>query len=489
MKNYQNIFLVTLVTFVTFLSWSNSYAQQHSTGEFINLPELESADIGIQLVETKTGKVLTSHNNNKLLTPASILKVLTTATALEIYGPDHRIPTLLEYVGNIEPDGTLKGDIYIKGNGDPTLGSEHIDTEKEQKEKEDFLKNCMTAIRKAGIKKVEGKVIADESCFDQEGISPKWLWEDMGNYFASGSYGISYKDNMYRLYLKSGVVGSKPEIIRTQPSMPQINFLNNLQVKKSNSDNAYIYGVPFTGERWLFGAVPANQTAFCIRGDIPDPPLYLATCLKNELEKNNIPVTGEPSTYRLCMLKNELLKKDRKILYTHESVPLSEIIRITNVKSNNHYAEHLLKLVALSKYPQASFQKGIETVQSFWKEKGINLSGIQIYDGSGLSPVNKVTPAVMVELLIYMYNKSEYSSAFYSSLPEAGKEGTVRNLLKKTALEGKVHLKSGSITNVQCYTGYVIKDNKEYAFCIMVNNFGKQRRKVISEIEKMMLGW
>lgn len=479
MKQIHLLFSLFLLCF----SAQTFYAQQASTNQFAQAKNLETADIAVLLADAENGQTVASFDSKRSLTPASILKVITTATVLEIFGPDYRIETHLEYTGKIDSDGTLHGDIYIRGGGDPTLGSEFLG-----RDKDDFLNTCVTLIKQAGIRKIDGRIFADESCFDIEGVSPKWLWEDLGNYFASGAYGISFCDNMYRLYFKSGKAGTTPEIIRTQPAM-NIRFINSLTTKSNNIDSAYIYGVPFSNERWIFGSIPAGQSNFFIKGDIPDPPLYLATQLSSALQSSGISIAYQPSTYRLSKINLESFIFNRTILHTSYSPRLIDIIRETNVKSNNHYAEHLFKLIALSKHNQGSFVNAAETVYSFWKEKGIDLSGLFMYDGSGLSPVNRVSPEIMIALLVYMNTKSPYSADFYTSLPEAGKEGTVRNFLTKTALEGNVRMKSGSITNVQCYAGYLNKGNKRYAFCIMANDYTITRGSLRKAMEKMMLGW
>lgn len=456
-------------------------AQQNSVTQFIQTESLDPANTAVLLVDIKTGKEISSYEKDKLLIPASILKIITTATALEIYGPDFQIETRLEYTGTIDSNGTLNGDIYIRGGGDPTLGSEHIGRNRNV-----FLEDCLAAIKKAGIKNVEGRVFADETCFDSQGVSPKWLQEDSGNYFAAGSYGLSFCDNTYRLYLKSGNTDTTPEIIRTEPETG-IQFFN--YAKSGNSNDAYIYGIPFINKRWVFGTVPANKVSFFVKGDIPDPALYIATRIHETLTHAGIQISKKPSTYRLAQINKESFNFERKLLYTSYSPKLFDIIHETNVKSNNHYAEHLFKLIALSKYMQASFDNATETVVSFWKSKGIDLSNLYMYDGSGLSPVNRVSPQNMIDVLVYMQNKSAYSKEFLASLPEAGKEGTVRNFLKNPKPKGTVHLKSGSISNVQCYAGYINADSKQYAFCIMANHYGISRNSLKKAMEKMILAW
>ena len=228
-----------------FLSFSilfycgNLTAQQVAVDNFVKTTGLNSAHIGINVIDLKTGKSVASYNKNKSLTPASVMKILTTSTALELSGPDYRIPTLLQYSGFIDSFGVLQGDIYIKGGGDPTLGSEYID-----RDKNDFFNVCMSAVIRAGIKRINGRVIADETCFDFEGISLKWLWEDLGIDYGAGSYGISIYDNIYRLFFMTEEPGSKPQILRTEPNMDDIVFRNYLASEKRTDDSIYICGIP-----------------------------------------------------------------------------------------------------------------------------------------------------------------------------------------------------------------------------------------------------
>ena len=459
-------------------------AQQNPVTQFIQTEGMDAANTAVLLTDIKTGKIISSHEKDKPLTPASILKIVTTATALEVYGPDYRIETRLEYSGTIDSNGILTGDIYIKGGGDPTLGSEHIG-----RSGNDFWTDCLAAIKKAGIKAIEGRIFADETCFDGQGVSQKWLWEDLGNYFAAGSYGLSFCDNTYRIYFKSEGADTTPLIIRTEPNMKDIQFFNYVKAKNRNSDDAYIYGIPFVNTRWVFGTIPANQSSFFIKGDIPDPALYMAEQLHETLIKASIRISKNPSTYRLAKINQEAFSFERKLLLSSYSPKLSDIIHETNVKSNNHYAEHLFKLIALSKYPQASFENAAETVISCWKKRNVDLSNIYLYDGSGLSPVNRISPQNMIDILVYMQRKSSYSKEFLASLPEAGKEGTVRNFLKNPKPKGTIQLKSGSISNVQCYAGYINQNDKQYAFCIMANHYSISRSALKKAMEKMILAW
>lgn len=459
-------------------------AAQHFPGadEFINHSSLKSASVSIGICDLSTGKFQADYNTRQSLVPASTLKLITTATALDMYGPDYRFKTKLEYSGTISSDGTLHGDIYIIGSGDPTLGSENSNIPADQ-----FISNCVNAIKNAGIKAIRGRIIADGSICDNEGISPYWTWEDLGNYYAAGAYGVNFADNRYRLILKSRESGTTPEIIGTEPVIPDLTFINNLASKNINSDSAYIYGAPFQNERTLYGAIPQQRQKFVIKGDIPDPALFAAQTLHNAISNQCISIEKLPTTNRLMLLNNEQITKSRKSLLVFSSDKLSDIILHINKVSDNFYTETLLRLIALHDYPSASAQKGINSIKKYWENKGICTDGLFMYDGCGLSTVNRISARIMNNILAYMANNSQAAEAFINSIPFAGESGTVSNFLKNSDLKGKLRLKSGSIGNVQCYAGYYYSGTKKYTVTIMVNYYTCNRTQLRKMIEKMLL--
>ena len=436
---------------------------------FLRSDCLKHAAVSFNVVDMSTGKSCVAWNENQSLTPASTMKIVTTATALDVLGENFRYETEIVYDGDIE-DSVLRGNIYVKGVGDPTLGSEYI-----EKVKTDFLRNWVNAVRRAGIKSITGDVIVLDSLFGYAGLSSRWLLEDIGNYYASGTYGISVFDNMYRAYLQSFSPGQKTVFLRTDPVMKGVRFINEIKAGTLDGDSATIFGLPFSGERRLTGSISPRSKAFMLRGDIPDPGLCLANYFIDYLRSNGIPVSGEATTYRLSQ---QAPVRERQITVTY-SEPLSSIIRITNVRSNNHYAEHLyqrLKNVDLVSIPD------------YWKKKRLDSSALFMYDGSGLSSSNAISAGFLTDLLVYLYEKEGDSGAFYQSLPVAGKEGTVASFLKNTSLMGNVRVKSGSIAHVQAYAGYIEKGEKRYAFAIIVNNFSGKRAELRKQIERLFVG-
>jgi D-alanyl-D-alanine carboxypeptidase/D-alanyl-D-alanine-endopeptidase len=452
----------------------------------LQAPYMRGASFSLVVKDVQEGRTVYSYDTDRLQSPASVLKTVATATALEILGEDYRYPTTLEYDGILE-NGTLEGNLYIKGSGDPSLGSSHFAPGQNK-----FLSTWIAALQKAGIKHITGSVISDESIFDTEGVSIKWLREDMGNYYAPGSYGISIFDNMYKLSLQTGAAGTRPVLKGTEPDIPFIRFKNYLKAAPVSSDSAYIIGAPLDDVRYLYGVLPANREAYVLKGDIPDPALYLARYLTDQLQQKGIRVDGSPSCYRIEVEENRWKKGERKEIVTTYSPTLREIASVCNHVSHNLYADALVKTVGLQYKPRrnemiSSFGRGVQVVKEYWEKKGLDVFPLRMNDGSGLAPADKVSAGFMGELLVYMATESAVSDAFIASLPQAGIEGSVRNFLKGSKLQGKARLKSGGITGVRSYAGYITKDGKTYAVAVFSNNYSCSMSRMTGALEKLLL--
>ena len=412
---------------------------------------LDPATVSYQVVDLNSGNIITERGGRQCATPASVTKIITTATALEMLGPDYRFETLIQHDGNYS-GGVINGNLIIKGSGDPTLGSFHLGSP-------DVIKRWAAKLYGEGLRKVNGDVVADASCFDREPIPVHWTWEDMGNYYAAGTFGLAIFDNTMRITFQSGAAGSKPQLGSVFPNIPDLKIDNQLRVLNIAADSGYIYGMPYDNKRIVLGGIPANRDRYTLRGDIPNPPLLVAQLLSKALQELGVEVVGEPTD-------KVRSGSDRETLFVHSSMPLSDIIKMTNFKSNNQYAEHLFKRLALERYGEASNAKAAMVVKDFWAKQGVDVSALFLFDGSGLSPQNAYSAETLNGILRYMYQKSAYRDVFIQSLPRAGKEGTVAGFLAKTPLEGKVWMKSGSISRVQCYSGYYLDNGKAYAFTV-----------------------
>ena len=460
-------------------------AQTHSAVErFLSAPYMKGASVSLMIKDMRDGKVIVSHDSEREVIPASVLKIVTTAAALELLGENFRYETAIMYDGRIL-NHVLHGNLYIRGSGDPSLGSSEMKAGRDK-----IIREWVTAIKNVGIHKITGAVIADERIFDFEGISMKWLREDMGSYYAPGSYGLNIFDNSYSLFLNSGEPNSRPEIVKCEPELPSLIFHNYLKTVQAERDSSYIIGLPHTNERYLYRTVPANRFAYQLKGDIPYPPLFLAQYLTKLLENEQITIDGIPACYHVLSQDSTLQKTERKILTTTYSPPLKDLVHITNHVSHNLYADALLKTIGIRYRTDeviSSFDKGIHILNQHWIEKGLNPASLRMFDGCGLALTDKITAAFLCEVLSYMANQSSVSKSFTESLPRAGMDGTVANTLRNSDLHGNARLKSGSMSRVRSYAGYITKENQSYAVAIIVNNFSCNQSQMKTDIERLLL--
>jgi D-alanyl-D-alanine carboxypeptidase/D-alanyl-D-alanine-endopeptidase (penicillin-binding protein 4) len=410
------------------------------------------ASISLTVLDANTGEQLFAANPDMGLATASTLKVITSITAFNILGKDYQYTTTLNYNGTIDATGTLNGDLLIKGSGDPTLGSWRYATTKENA----ILNLWVDAIRKAGIKRINGRVIGDDSAFGTQSIPDGWIWQDVGNYYGAGTSGLCWRENQFDIKLHTGRVGSPVSVLSTVPAMPYLDFKSELfNSEAGTGDKSYAYLPVDSHTLYLRGTYAIDKTKRSISVALPDPAYDAAFRLVDTLKRLGIEVSQGAESYKTLTEKNQLLPTNGVLLADYRSPKLSQIVYWLNQKSINLYAEELLKTLALASGKQVSTANGVEVVQAFWKQRGIDPNSLNIVDGSGLSPGDRVTTSTLVHIL-QSAKKEVWFPDFYESLP-------VYNNMK---------MKSGSINNVLTYAGFqTTKSGREVCFSIMVNNY------------------
>jgi len=479
---YRNKILIVLLLIL--LSACNPIEQTNDTdgninaitlNTFINQPSLKNASIGFYAVDLNSGETVLEHNSSISLVPASTLKILTSAAALETFGPDHRFKTTLAYTGNISEGRTLNGNIILQGGGDPTFLSPRF-----EKHYKNAIKNMVQEIQNSGIRWINGNVVGDGSYFGLPQIPDTWIWEDMGNYYGSPAFALNVFDNTYSLTFKTGSAGSLSSITNTNPELPQLKFENRVTAADNKQDNAYIYGSYLSNKRVIKGTIPENRKSFSIKGSIPDPAKIAAHQIFAALKTKGIGISGEArSNY------DESKQAKFQPLLEINSPPLSEIIEQLNMKSINLYAETMLLHLGKKANKKCSVEAGCESLKTFWENTGMDISGLYLEDGSGLSRANAITPEQLVFVLQHMH-QSKNDKSFKQSLPIAGKSGTLKSFGKNTILEGKLKAKSGYMSRAMSYTGYLTTESgEELAFAVMVNNYNcsnSEMRKILEEL-------
>lgn len=433
-------FFLKYFIFSTF-ACSSVYAQTNTRlisawKKFNNDIQLRHASYSLSVVDVKTGQVVFSQNGDVGLAPASTLKAITSITSLYQLGADYRFKTGLKQTGQIE-NGTLKGDLILTGANDPSLGSWRWEETKEQA----VLTEFVDAIRKAGIKKISGSVIgAGENHYP-----PGWIYQDLGNYYGSAPNELCWRENQYDIHLSPGRAGQPVRMVKTVPQINYLQYKNELRTGRAGSgDNAYARLPVNNSLVYLQGSYALDQSKRRISAALPDPAFEAALRLTDTLNRLGITVSGKPQSK----------KPDSSALVSlavHQSPPLSALIYWLNKKSINLYAEQLLRQTGDS----AKTDNPIKYLQTFWQQKGIDSLSLNMKDGSGLSPGNRVTTNSLASIL-QKVRQENWFPAFYESLP----------------VYNDMHMKSGSISDVLAYAGYQTNaTGQEVSFSLIVNNY------------------
>ena len=479
------LFIVILLPLESLISQSSI---QKKIDALAAHPDLVHGQLSVALMDITNNQLIAGHRANKTMIPASSLKVLITGIALKKLGKDYRFKTELVYDGIITTDGILKGNLIIRGYGDPTLGSHHFS----KAETYDIVLNKWTeAIRKAGIKKIEGYIIGDASYFSTQVDGRTWLWEDLGNYYGAGAWGLNFHENLYLLELQqNGRFGATPPVVTVRPSVPNLHLINELtQAKKGSGDNAYIFGSPYGYTRFIRGTIPVGTGNFTIKGSVPDPPFFAAFQLMQNLEKAGITTSQRAAS--LYQLEQEGFSIGKPtVLHTYHSPTLREIVKETNLKSVNLYCEALLRLLGKIEKRDAEPTQGLEVIMEYLNNSGLPTAGLFLEDASGLSPRNAVSAQHLTAYLAYLKKQNDIFPDFKASLPVGGKSGALKYLFRGTTGENKVFAKSGGMNRVRSYSGYVQnKTGKWLAFSIIANNFSGKSATMRKEMEKLMLAF
>jgi serine-type D-Ala-D-Ala carboxypeptidase/endopeptidase (penicillin-binding protein 4) len=487
----KRIIFILLCVFLYSLSFSqndsNSYSYlSQEFNSFINDPDLKNASIGVCIKDLASDRIVLSENIDRSLIPASTMKLFTSFTALNVLGIDYRYKTLLQYDGYLDPAGNLHGNVYITGGGDPTLGSHRFG---KKYMTDSLFFQFMKALKSVGIRNVEGDVIGDGSIFNNNMVPYNWAWADVGNYYGGGVSGLNIFENEYSLTIKPGdSVGKKAIFDKIDPAVPDLKLISYVStISGSTSSDIYILGSPFENSRRVEGAIAINDPSETIRGSIPDPEYMTAVMFYNYLLKNKFIMSGKPAGVRQLTEQNLIINQTRKTIYTHSSPPLIDIMKLLNRYSINLYAEAMLKTLGAIKYKDGSFASGTRVVKEFMVKNNIDIKGFVMFDGSGMTRANGITPRQMSDLLSVI-SKSKLFDTFSLTLPLAGVSGTLSKFGKETTLENNLRAKTGTMYNVKAYSGYLSNSSKKmFSVVIIANNITCSTALIQDKIEKLLV--
>jgi len=466
MKIHTKCLLSLLMIYGQATAQSLDQKLQSAFGRLQADSQCKYASLSLTVLDAKTGEKVFIANPNIGLATASTLKTITTITAFNLLGKDFQYQTQFGYSGSIAADGVLNGDIIIKGSGDPTLGSWRYENTHENH----ILSLMVDALRQANIKKINGRIIGDDSVFGSQSIPEGWIWMDVGNYYGAGTSGLCWRENQFDIKFHTGHVDSPISITHEVPAMPYLSFKSELlNAPAGTGDNAYAY-LPVGGKTmYLRGTYAQDKDKKSISAALPDPAYDAAFRLADTLRRLGIAVSNEPESTGTLTAKGLTTPGITTNLTTISSPKLSQLVYWLNHKSINLYAEQLLKTIAWKAGKKPSTNNGVEVEQEFWKARGIDPNSLNIVDGSGLSPGDRVTTLTLATIL-QSAKKEAWFSDFYDSLP----------------IYNDMHMKSGSILNVLTYAGYHTYHGRELCFSIMVNNFSGSSKTIKEKIFRVL---
>jgi len=469
-------------------------------------PKFAPAAWGVKIVSLDTGKTIFEHNPQKYFNPASNAKLYTAALALERLGADYRIKTSLYSTARPGASGTLKGDLIVYGRGDPTMAA--------RLNGGDYFKGMeplVTQFVNAGIRRIEGDLIGDESYFAGPPFGAGWEWDDLQAYYGAEVSSLTVNDNAVDLFVKPADRAGLPCRITTGPATSFVTLMNRTQTAAKGAESRIVVYRP-VGENIIYvsGRLSTDSNGYYGAIAVHNPAGLFVSLLKEALGRRGIAVTGRTRVIDWKYREVTPFDSSRLIeLGSVESMPLGGIVRETLKPSQNLWAQLLLLQVGESSRFGAGFgsmpgsvardgllkaaqlpapaskpgepregtseELGVEMLNEFLNQVGVKKGDVLLEEGSGLSRRDVITPEATVALLAHA-SKSRWSDVYRNALPIAGIDGTLQNRMKGTAAAGNVRAKTGTLRYVHTLSGYVTTAAGErLAFSIMLNNYNAER--------------
>jgi len=451
------------ILFLFFLFASNQVARSAndqyaaSVAPLLNENPGKNGKLGIVVKSLTTGEIIYEHNADKMYIPASNEKIITSVSALSLLGKDYRFKTDFFSGGEIS-NGILHGGLYIKGYGDPTLSQGH-------------LGYIVFQLKQRGVKEIKGRIIVDDTFFEKERYAKGWKAEWKDDFYSPAISALSFNYNIIELKVYALKSGNRPAV-KIEPRGSNIEVIN----KAVTSSKKGVLKTTWQDDETivLSGTIKPKATV-TLKIPVLNPTLLTGNVIKNAIEEAGIKVSGPVVADKVPRWAN--------LIYTHYSDPLSSVITEYNKNSVNIIGENLMKtLGAQYKGIPGTWDKGSAVISEFLNEVGIK-NGFKIVDGSGLSPLNRVSPETLTDILSYAYEDKLISTDFLDSLPVAGVDGTLKKRFTQSEVQGRVRAKTGYLNNVRALSGYVFtKKGDVLVFSILSNGFGWKTKELQNDL-------
>lgn len=445
--------LITLI--LLWLTYSIAQAADESLAKTIDGyladPAMAHGIQGVIVQSAADGRVLYERNSDLVFVPASNFKILVSAASLDLLGPDYKMHTSLYMSGKVTPGGTLDGDLILVGGGDPVFRQAH-------------LAEMVEKVKAMGIKYILGNVVGDDTRYDEQRLGNGWSWDYEPYYYAAQVSALNVDENIAGVMVRPGSKEGAPAVVEMASAGRYFIIRNTCVTGKAGSEKA-ISVDRMRGQNIIriSGTVPLDYqpTGAEAAVTMEEPTLYACQIFIDMLKKEGILLRGRPVRGKK--------PDDAALIMTHDSPPMSEMIRLLNKPSDNLIAECLLRNLGAELKGKGSIDAGAEAEKEWLGKIGGDVTAVSINDGSGLSRLDYISPKNLAAILSYML-KQKNGKMYFDSLPIAGVDGTIKSRMKGTPAENNCHAKTGYIGRVRTLSGLVTsKSGEQLIFSIMMN--------------------
>ena len=451
-------------------------------------PSVSKGEWGLLITDAETGDTLYELNADKYFVPASNMKLFTTALALAKLGPEYRFRTTLETRGTVSPQGTLTGDLFLVGRGDPNLSNRKFPYNLKEEfdgAPEKMLAELADALLAKGIKEIAGDVIGDDSYFPREPYPSGWEIDDMVWEYGAAVSAIVVDDNTTSLTLTAGDSAGAPAQVVVAPATPDFIVQNDVVTSAAETkSDLTLTREPDSKLVVIRGTMPAHSTPRKLVLAIHDPAKHAAALLTRLLVERGVKISGVPRSMHIA---EPTSVAPRAVLAEHISVPLGDSVKLVNKISQNLHTEMLLRAAARSAAIWNTPEDLMKFPVDFYTAAGIPPGDVIQHDASGLSRHDLVTPRAIVALLKYA-QAQPWFAPYFASLPVAGVDGTLETLMKNTPSAGRIHAKTGSVEHVRTRSGFADTGNRRrLIFSFLSNNQGGTNHEASDALDALCL--
>jgi len=425
-------------------------------------PRLAGARVGVHVCALGTGRVLFSHNAMRDFIPASNQKILVAATALRELGRDYQFRTILWAKGRVNTaDGVLEGDLVIQGGGDPTLGSPSAGEEPLSQ-----FQSWTTYLKQHGIRRITGDLVVDDSFFDRRFVHPDWPAQQQWRDYCAPVGALCFQDNCVTVIVRPGAAVGDSAIVRLAPEVGVLDVVNRC---KTDGSRHSVWLDRAWGSRSVIvgGHVRLNATGASGRITVPDPGLFAGDAFRLALREGGVRLEGK---VRLAA-EQDLRTCGEWRRLTDRLTPLADVLSIMLKRSQNMYAEQVVKTVGAEAASEGTWKAGLRRIAAMLSDLGFEAGPLGLADGSGLSRNNRLAPALICAVLAEG-GRSNHQGSLHSLLAIGGEEGTLKRRISDPQYKSRVRAKSGYLAGVGALSGYAdTTSGLRVAFSVLINDF------------------